>query len=134
MQKGGGELQAEQLTVQANAETPEHLKQEGQQGKEEEELQAVQPNGQANAGKTEHLKEEAAQRQVRKQQESYDDQDCAMCACCAQADVRHGVEKEEERETYQQELLQRVMRGKEEKSQNQSQSQSQSQDQKQRVE
>ena len=133
MQKGEGEQQAEQLTVQANGGTPEHLKQEGQQVEEEEELQAVQLNGQANA---EHLKQEAAQREVREQQESYDDQDCAMYACCAQADVRHGVEMMEERETCQQELLQRGKRGEEEKSQNQSQnqSQSQSQDQNQRVE
>ena len=62
MQKGEGEQQSEQLTVQANGGTPEDLKQEGQQVEEEEELQAVQLNGQTNA---EHLKQEAALREVR---------------------------------------------------------------------
>ena len=104
--------------------------------KGEGELQAVQLNGQANAGKPEHLKQEAAQREVREQQVSYDNLDCAMYACCAQADVRHGVEMEEERGTCQQEQLQGGKKGEEEKSQSQSQSQSQnqSQDQNQRVE
>ena len=93
------------------------MKQEGQQAEEEEELQAVQLNGQANAGMPEHLEQGAAQREVREQQVSYDDQDCTMYACCAQADVQESVEKEEERETCQQELLQRRKRGEEEKSQ-----------------
>ena len=78
MQREEGELQAEQPTVQANAETAGHLKQEGQQeGEEGEEgeLQAEQLNGQANAGTLEHLKQEAALREVREGQESYGDLD-----------------------------------------------------------
>ena len=61
MQREEGELQAEQPTVQANSDTPEHLKQEEQWEEEEEELQAVQLNEEANAGMPEHLREEAAQ-------------------------------------------------------------------------
>ena len=75
MQREEGELQAEQPTVQANAETAGHLKQEGHQEGEEGELQAEQPNGQANADTPEHLKQEAALREVREGQESYGDLD-----------------------------------------------------------
>ena len=78
MQREEAELQAEQPTEQANAGTPGHLKQEGQQeGEEGEEgeLQAEQLNGQANAGTLEHLKQEAALREGREGQESYGDLD-----------------------------------------------------------
>ena len=74
-------------------------------------LQAEQPTVQANGGAPGCLKQEAALkslREVREVQESCADQDCALNACCAQADVPDGEAMREESQTCEQELLKNV--------------------------
>ena len=73
-------------------------------------LQAEQPTVQANGDTPGHLKQEAALkslREVEEGQESCADQDCALNACCAQVDVPDGEVMREVNQTCVQELLQK---------------------------